>query len=188
MEFCMECYKAIAKTSFIGAFPIGMEFANNIWMLRKWETNPQTKCRFQLWFHIKTSELTKEYWHCLVCWYTYCLVCLIHILPCVFDKRTALCVCMCSGGCGRTGTFITVSILLEQLKTEKVVDVFHTVRGLRLQRPGMVQTVVSWEDTFLLVLLTTITLASSHRNSMNTVTRQFWSILTRFNSMQTSSS
>jgi len=49
----------------------------------------------------------------------------------------------CSGGCGRTGTFITVSILLERLKTEGVVDVFHTVRGLRLQRPGMVQSVVS---------------------------------------------
>ncbi len=48
-----------------------------------------------------------------------------------------------SGGTGRTGTFIAVSILLERLKTEGVVDVFHTVRTLRLQRPGMVQTVVS---------------------------------------------
>ena len=36
-----------------------------------------------------------------------------------------------------------MSILLERLKTEGVVDVFHTVRTLRLQRPGMVQTVVS---------------------------------------------
>ena len=69
---CMECYKAIAKTSFIGAFPIRMGFANNIWMLRKWEISPQTKCRFQLWFWMKTSatgKLTKEYWHCLVCLY-----------------------------------------------------------------------------------------------------------------------
>ena len=48
-----------------------------------------------------------------------------------------------SGGTGRTGTFIAVSILLERLKTEGVVDVFHTVRALRLQRPGMVQSVVS---------------------------------------------
>ena len=48
-----------------------------------------------------------------------------------------------SGGTGRTGVFIAVSILLERLKTEGVVDVFHTVRSLRLQRPGMVQTVVS---------------------------------------------
>ena len=49
-----------------------------------------------------------------------------------------------SGGCGRTGAFVAVSILLERLKTEGVVDVFQTVRALRLQRPGMVQTVVSW--------------------------------------------
>ena len=48
----------------------------------------------------------------------------------------------CSGGNGRTGTFIAISNLLERLKTEGVVDVFHTVRTLRLQRPGLVQTVV----------------------------------------------
>ncbi len=52
-------------------------------------------------------------------------------------------VSVCSGGTGRTGTFIATSILLERLKTEGVVDVFHTARTLRLQRPGMVQTVVS---------------------------------------------
>ena len=49
----------------------------------------------------------------------------------------------CSGGTGRTGTFIAIDILLERLKTEGVVDVFQTVRALRLQRTGMVQTVVS---------------------------------------------
>ena len=61
----------------------------------------------------------------------------------------SLCVCLCiySSGCGRTGTFIAVSILLERLKTEGVVDVFNTVRSLRLQRPNMVQTVVSRELT-----------------------------------------
>ena len=48
----------------------------------------------------------------------------------------------CSGGTGRTGTFIAISNLLERLKTEGVVDVFHIVRTLRLQRPGLVQTVV----------------------------------------------
>lgn len=50
----------------------------------------------------------------------------------------------CSGGSGRTGTFISISILLERLKTEGVVDVFHTGRTLRLQRPGLIQTVVSF--------------------------------------------
>ena len=41
-----------------------------------------------------------------------------------------------SGGCGRTGTYIAVSILIERLKTEGVVDVFQTVRKLRLQSLG----------------------------------------------------
>ena len=48
-----------------------------------------------------------------------------------------------SGGCGRTGTYIAVSILIERLKTEGVVDVFQTVRKLRMQRPGLVASPVS---------------------------------------------
>ena len=55
----------------------------------------------------------------------------------------------CSGGSGRTGTFIAISILLERLKTEGVVDVFHTGRTLRLQRPGLIQTVVSFFNVIL---------------------------------------
>lgn len=47
-----------------------------------------------------------------------------------------------SAGCGRTGTYIAISILLERLRTEGTVDVFHTVRALRLQREMMVQTEV----------------------------------------------
>ena len=41
---------------------------------------------------------------------------------------------------GRTGVFITLSIVLERLQYEGVVDVFQTVRALRTQRPAMVQT------------------------------------------------
>ena len=48
----------------------------------------------------------------------------------------------CSGGSGRTGTYIAISVLLDRLKVEGVVDVFLTVRGLRLQRMLMVQTLV----------------------------------------------
>ena len=48
-----------------------------------------------------------------------------------------------SGGSGRTGTFVTIANLLDCLKSEGVVDVFQTVRTLRLQRPNMVRTVVS---------------------------------------------
>lgn len=50
---------------------------------------------------------------------------------------------MCfSAGVGRTGVFITLSIVLERMQYEGVVDVFQTVRILRTQRPAMVQTEV----------------------------------------------
>ncbi|XP_076838010.1 receptor-type tyrosine-protein phosphatase F isoform X5 [Brachyhypopomus gauderio] len=46
----------------------------------------------------------------------------------------------CSAGVGRTGVFITLSIVLERMRYEGVVDVFQTVKTLRTQRPAMVQT------------------------------------------------
>ena len=45
-----------------------------------------------------------------------------------------------SAGVGRTGVFITLSIVLERMQYEGVVDVFQSVRALRTQRPAMVQT------------------------------------------------
>ena len=45
-----------------------------------------------------------------------------------------------SAGVGRTGVFISLSIVLERMQYEGVVDVFQTVRTLRTQRPAMVQT------------------------------------------------
>lgn len=47
-----------------------------------------------------------------------------------------------SAGVGRTGVFITLSIVLERMQYEGVVDVFQTARILRTQRPAMVQTEV----------------------------------------------
>lgn len=40
--------------------------------------------------------------------------------------------------------FITLSIVLERMRYEGVVDIFQTVKVLRTQRPAMVQTEV-WE-------------------------------------------
>lgn len=51
--------------------------------------------------------------------------------------------CGCSAGAGRTGTFIALSNILERVKAEGLLDVFQTVKSLRMQRPHMVQTVVS---------------------------------------------
>ncbi|XP_066048762.1 receptor-type tyrosine-protein phosphatase F isoform X10 [Chamaea fasciata] len=46
----------------------------------------------------------------------------------------------CSAGVGRTGVFITLSIVLERMRYEGVVDIFQMVKTLRTQRPAMVQT------------------------------------------------
>jgi netrin-G3 ligand len=44
---------------------------------------------------------------------------------------------------GRTGVFLTLSIVLERIRYEGVVDVFQTVKLLRTQRPALVQTEVN---------------------------------------------
>ncbi len=47
-----------------------------------------------------------------------------------------------SKGAGRTGVFLTLSIVLERIRYEGIVDVFQTVKLLRTQRPALVQTEV----------------------------------------------
>jgi len=47
-----------------------------------------------------------------------------------------------SAGVGRTGVFVTLSIILERMRYEGVVDMFQTVKILRTQRPAMVQSEV----------------------------------------------
>ena len=51
--------------------------------------------------------------------------------------------CYYSAGVGRTGVFVTLSIVLERMRYEGVVDMFQTVKMLRTQRTAMVQTEVS---------------------------------------------
>ncbi|XP_074920814.1 receptor-type tyrosine-protein phosphatase V-like [Chelonoidis abingdonii] len=46
----------------------------------------------------------------------------------------------CSAGVGRSGTFIALDRLLQQLKQEKVVDVFNTIYTMRMSRYSMIQT------------------------------------------------
>lgn len=59
-----------------------------------------------------------------------------------FGQDGPICV-HCSAGVGRTGVFISLSIVLERMQYEGVLDVFQTVRILRSQRPAMVQTEVN---------------------------------------------
>uniref|UniRef100_A0A8D2QJI1 protein-tyrosine-phosphatase n=1 Tax=Zonotrichia albicollis TaxID=44394 RepID=A0A8D2QJI1_ZONAL len=48
----------------------------------------------------------------------------------------------CSAGVGRTGTFIALDRLLQQMRQEKVVDIFGVVYSLRMNRYQMIQTLV----------------------------------------------
>ncbi|VDN02788.1 unnamed protein product [Thelazia callipaeda] len=45
----------------------------------------------------------------------------------------------CSTGAGRTGVFIALSVIIDRMKLEHVVDVFTTVKLLRTERQNMVQ-------------------------------------------------
>ena len=49
-----------------------------------------------------------------------------------------------SAGVGRTGTFICIDNVLEQIKKEEVVDIAGAINKLRHQRMKMVQTIVSF--------------------------------------------
>jgi protein tyrosine phosphatase len=57
--------------------------------------------------------------------------------------------CVCSAGVGRTGTYIALDMMLQQMKTAKQqkqtvqVDVFQTAKRMREDRVIMIQTVVS---------------------------------------------
>ena len=48
-----------------------------------------------------------------------------------------------SDGMGRSGVFICAMSEVERVKVEGQVDVFQTIKGMRIQRPHMVETAVS---------------------------------------------
>ena len=51
--------------------------------------------------------------------------------------------CLLSSGLGRTGVFCALSICLERVKADGVLDVYQAVKAMRIQRPQLVRTVVS---------------------------------------------
>ena len=50
---------------------------------------------------------------------------------------------LCSNGAGRSGTFCAMVASLERFKAEQMADIFQTIKKMRMQRAGMVQTPVS---------------------------------------------
>ena len=51
----------------------------------------------------------------------------------------------CSSGCGWSAVFIALFVLFDRLEKETCIDVFQTVKALRLQRPHMVETLEQYE-------------------------------------------
>lgn len=86
-------------------------------------------------------------------------------------EKTALIVCVytrvpTSAGVGRTGVFITLSIVLERMRYEGVVDIFQTVKMLRTQRPATVQTEVSeLSSTITIIIIIIITTKTNSQSS-----------------------
>ena len=76
-------------------------------------------------------------------------------------------------GVGRTGVFITMSIVFERIRYEGVVDVFQTVKLLRTQRPALVQTEVK---DFLSIKTHCHVFVSLFRININSVIDLLWNI------------
>ena len=53
----------------------------------------------------------------------------------------------CSAGVGRTGTFILLDSVMQQIKREGTLSVFNVLKNLRGQRMKMVQTKVNYMTT-----------------------------------------
>jgi netrin-G3 ligand len=72
----------------------------------------------------------------------------------------------CNAGVGRTGTFIAMSIAIERIKTEQLVNIFNIVKHLRTQRPNMVQTL----EQYMFVYKATSEYVQSFSNYANFTT------------------
>ena len=81
----------------------------------------------------------------------------------------------CSAGVGRTGTFITIDLALEQAKKEGVVDIAGIVNRLRQQRMQMVQTVVCIQHNG--IYTSNCIMCLSNSNSTYSCMMPFWNTL-----------
>merc|ERR1712223_2379464 len=60
----------------------------------------------------------------------------------------------CSAGIGRTGTFIVIDIIIDQIKRQGLdcdIDIQRTIQMVRSQRSGMVQTEAQYKFVYMAV-------------------------------------
>ena len=62
------------------------------------------------------------------------------MFECVCETNAHLSLLSCSAGVGRTGTFIAIDNILEQIEKEQVVDIPGAITKIRQKRMKMVQT------------------------------------------------
>ena len=65
----------------------------------------------------------------------------------------------CSAGVGRTGTFIVIDRLLQQIQREDNIDVFGTILEMREYRCNMIQTEVRKVVQMILIFLIVMSIA-----------------------------
>ena len=71
---------------------------------------------------------------------------LVHCRYVISILHKIILIFVCSAGVGRTGTFICIDSVLEQIKKEQVVDIAGVINKMRHQRMKMVQTPVRVND------------------------------------------
>ncbi|OTF71998.1 hypothetical protein BLA29_014661, partial [Euroglyphus maynei] len=60
----------------------------------------------------------------------------------------------CSAGIGRTGTFIVIDIIIDQINQHGLdceIDIQRTIQIVRAKRSGMVQTIAQYKFVYLAV-------------------------------------
>lgn len=70
------------------------------------------------------------------------------------EKEPGPIVVHCSAGIGRTGTFIVIDMIIDQIKQSNLncdIDIQQTIQNVRAQRSGIVQTEAQYKFIYLVI-------------------------------------